>query len=792
MTKVAAACIPLYLGISATAALAAPPVPLDPTTIPKYVTDLVIPGVMKRSDDPGVDYQIAVRQFKQQMLPKTGCDTATQPAGTCTKKGAFKPTKTWGYGPASDTPPKVAPVPAAKSQFNNPSFTVEVERDQTVVVDWINDLVDKKGKFIKYDSLGLAVDQTLHWANPAADCYDGVPRTDCAGVSNKQYKGPIPMVTHVHGAHTTPESDGYTEAWYLPDAENINCVDAANADVGKKIKGVLQVVCEGTLANGFGGVPNTTVGKSTFTYTNDQPSTTLWYHDHSLGLTRLNVYGMGAGFWLIRAPGGGEDGLVGRSTLPGPAPVMGEDPNFDPAVRKTIREIPLAIQDKSFYNNGALFYPENRAFFEGLGDGTDFGVQGNILNGLDIPFMPDPTSDIAPIWNPEVFFNTNVVNGVVWPKLDVEPENYRFRMLNAANGRFYNMAMHIVESPNAALVGQEVPFYQIGAEQSLLRDVVKVWTGCKAVLKGDGIEPDLDACPAGSEADDPTEGLLMGPAERADVVVNFRGLPAGTVIRMTNTAPDAPFGGLPDVPAEAATTGQVMEFHVIADDPATVDNSTAVDFLRINLPEAPAWRNVVTESRGMVRDLALIEEESHLVCVFIDAVTGEITHDATAVPPTCDPVTGSVPFGPMAAVLGVDGRRGGTVQLWDDPIAQDPIVGTSERWQLWNWSADAHPIHIHLVKFRVLGRWVIGTGDPDVIMPGDPLSARELPEATELGWKDTVIAYPGEVTTVAAKFDIPGLYVWHCHLLEHEDNEMMVPYCVKNPDGSDGPGCAGL
>ena len=113
------------------------------------------------------------------------------------------------------------------------------------------------------------------------------------------------------------------------------------------------------------------------------------------------------------------------------------------------------------------------------------------------------------------------------------------------------------------------------------------------------------------------------------------------------------------------------------------------------------------------------------------------------------------------------------------PDRADPDLDAAEKWELWNWSADAHPIHIHLVKFRVMSRRVIG-------------GAYEGPEATEVGWKDTVIAYPGEVTTVAAKFDTPGLYVWHCHILEHEDNEMMVPFCVNNADGTPGPGCAGL
>ena len=130
---------------------------------------------------------------------------------------------------------------------------------------------------------------------------------------------------------------------------------------------------------------------------------------------------------------------------------------------------------------------------------------------------------------------------------------------------------------------------------------------------------------------------------------------------------------------------------------------------------------------------------------------------------------GSVPFGPKAAVLGVNGSGGGTVQLWDDPIAQNPALGAIEEWELWNWSADAHPIHLHLVKFEVVNRQIIGA---TAVIP---------PEPWESGWKDTAIMYPGEITRVKALFDIPGLYVWHCHILSHEDNEMMVPFCVGTP-----------
>jgi FtsP/CotA-like multicopper oxidase with cupredoxin domain len=509
----------------------------------------------------------------------------------------------------------------------------------------------------------------------------------------------------------------------------------------------------------------------------------LWYHDHTLGMTRLNVYAASAGFWLIRDENDGETGLI-SGVLPGPAPQIDKNPNCSRlevtgrkgrnCMRERIREIPLAIQPKSFNADGSQYYPADRAFFEGLGTGGIFADNTD----LNIPFLPQGTSDIAPVWNPEAFFNTMVVNGNTWPQLEVASERYRFRLLNAADSRFLNMALFVVNADGS--LGEELPFYQIGSEQGLLPAVVRIETGFATTLPGNGCDVgDLNCDP-----DDATmplmavpgtfdeQALLMGPAERADVIVDFTGLPDGTVVRMINTAPDAPFGGFPDVPADPGTTGQVMQF--------VVDNT-------LNTPDgdpsSPAPDLVLDTNPGGVpklgpstatQDLALLEEESALLCVTVNAVTNAIELDPNSVPPTCDPDLGSVPFGPKAAVLGVNGSGGGEVQLWDDPIAQNPAVGATETWELWNWSADAHPIHLHLVKFEVVNREVISSG-----------VVRD-PEPWEAGWKDTVIGYPGEVTRVKALFDIPGLYVWHCHILSHEDNEMMVPYCVGKK-GADCP-----
>ena len=118
--------------------------------------------------------------------------------------------------------------------------------------------------------------------------------------------------------------------------------------------------------------------------------------------------------------------------------------------------------------------------------------------------------------------------------------------------------------------------------------------------------------------------------------------------------------------------------------------------------------------------------------------------------------------------------------MWGDPITETPTVNTTEVWEIYNFTADAHPIHLHQVQFEVFNRQPLVT-DPDGIsvapatLHGHPVP----PESWETGTKDTLIVYPGMVTRLKAKFDIKGLYVWHCHIIDHEDNEMMRPIQVQ-------------
>jgi FtsP/CotA-like multicopper oxidase with cupredoxin domain len=792
--------------------MAAARAPLDPLTVEKYAIPLVIPPVMNDNNPVnGIQdkYDIAVRQFQQQILPggiwnKLGLTAQTHP-----------PTTVWSYGPAADPAPDASDLglpagvaPAPNSQFNYPAYTFETMSNTSVEVRWINDLVDPDtGNALQHL---LPVDQTLHWANPKEDlCRDGTFRTDCATDNPALYTGAVPIVTHVHGAHVDPDSDGYPEAWWLPAALDVDCTGAtATTADDYKCSGSIYTTADA------GNVGNS--GYADYSYRQDQPATTLWYHDHSLGMTRLNVYAGPAGFWLVR--GGQYDGGTNTLTatpavLPGPAPVTGDTvlelnaPGVADAAdkRSGIREIPVVIQDRSFYDDGSLFYPDNRAFFEGLNDPNN----PNQFPGapvLDIPYVGDPDleSDIAPTWNPEAFFNVMVVNGVAWPKLEVAPALYRLRLLNGCNSRFLNLAMFKMHKKKADMVtGKEVPFYQIGAEQGFLQNVVEVLTGKATVLAGDGTLP-VDRTPGAFK----DQALLMGLAERADVIVDFRGFKNGDRIRMVNTAPDAPFGGFPDVPADPATTGQVMEFVVNTallgaspTDPGGLTPATDPWSLQLNA-EATLGAPSVT------RQVSLNEGESEALCVNVDAAGNVVTafnadgtqtlpHSLDSLGTPCyDPVGMAVvgfPMAPKEALLGqvdltdpavplgipykwtangvgsehfVTNAEGVNVSVW---VTENPAVGAVEDWEIYNFTADAHPIHQHLVRFNVIGRQAI---------PGWlPVAPVVQPWETNV-FKDTVIAYPGEITTIRSHFDVAGLYVWHCHIVEHEDNEMMRPYFV--------------
>jgi bilirubin oxidase len=606
---------------------------LDPLSIPKYVAALFIPPAMPQVRGPrGIDsYSIAARQFSQQVLPPGSPLTTV-----------------FGYGATADA-----------GTFHYPSYTVEASVNRPVRVRWANQLMTASGNFRPHL---LPVDPTLHWANPPGGAAGRDMRPTFTSTPGP-YRGPVPFVTHLHGAHVTEESDGYPEAWTLPAARDIPAGYATTGSFYDRYKAEAQ--------DRFGVV--WAPGTSIYQYANDQAATGMWFHNHELGLTRLNLYAGLSGSYLLR----GGSAELPAGVLPGPAPRPGDAPG------KRYYEIPLMVQCRSFNADGSLFFPDSRGFF---GD-TD-------PNG---PFIP--ASDVSPMWNPEFFGNTMVVNGSTWPVLSVEARRYRFRLLNASNTRV--LFLKVATNPAATRpVAAALPIWLIGTDGGYLPSPVRL------------------------------DSVRVAVAERADVIVDFTGVPAGTQLYLINEGPDSPLGAFDEAfdPADPDTTGQVMKFVVTA--AVSADTSVPPDQLKL-----PTF--VPLGAATKTRQVSLNEMDS---TTFADAPTegmlGTVNADGTANP---------LPW--MAAVT------------------ENPALNSTEIWELHNFTVDSHPIHLHQVQFQVLDRRPFG-------------GASTPPARAESGYKDTVLAPPGQITRIKARFDIAGRYVWHCHIIDHEDNEMMRPYDV--------------
>jgi spore coat protein A, manganese oxidase len=455
---------------------------------------------------------------------------------------------------------------------------------------------------------------------------------------------------HLHGGYVEPESDGYPEDTFRPGEDQ------------------------------------------TFDYPNDQQSGTIWYHDHALGITRLNVYAGLAGYYLIRdeydtgGPGGPLD-------MPSPLGQAGVP------VQRGGRELPLVLQDKSF-----------------------------------LAPRPDQRDDLhyPASWEPEFFGNVPVVNGKVRPYLDVDRSVWRFRLLNGSGSRFYSLR----------LAGAPVGFIVIGTDNGLLPEPVPVPSG---------------------------ELLVVAPGERVDVLVDLRGVRRGTSVRLV----DEPLPEPAVTPAPGAL-GVLAEMRVgDGHDPAGFP-STLRPHTRLAASDAVRERTVT-----------LVE------------IMG--------------------PDGPVMALL--------NNRPWDYGPTERPSAQDVEVWNLVNLTEDTHPIHLHLVQFQLAERrpfdadaYLQAAYGVDELMHHDVGSGSLPPPHPEpyytgsgtpplpweAGWKDTVQAHPGEVTRIVVPFSagafatatgrpaqaapfgggahvsdpLTGRYVWHCHILEHEDNEMMLPYEV--------------
>jgi spore coat protein A len=598
---------------------------LDPNSIPQFVTELWIPPAMptaavtKEYDR----YSLAARSFRQQILPK-----------------GFPSTQVFGFGSTSSA-----------ATFHSPAYTVEATVNRETRLTWANQLVSSSGDYLPHF---LPVDPTIHWANPPG----GTSGRDKASKFTKTpgpYTGPVPLVVHLHGAHAYEDSDGYPEAWYLPQAKNI---PRGYATVGSQYNQYKEE------ARARADVEWTS-GMAQFAFNNDQRATSLWYHDHTLGMARLNIRAGLLGLYNLR--GGVGDLPAGH--LPGPAPRRGDRPGT------RYYEIPLIIQDPSFNTNGSQYLPASNLSWPG-------------------PYIP--TTDIPPIWNGLYYGSTITVNGNTWPNLNVEPRRYRFRILNGSAVR--QLTLKVVTNPRAAAPASvAVPLWVIGSDGGFLPRPVE--------LSG-------------------KTGLPVLPSERYDVIVDFTGHKPGTHLYLTNEG----------AAATAGSTASVMRFTVVP--LKGKDTSTPPQHLALPAP-------VAIKAQSRTRQVSLSETGSSFQVNLISQYACG-TVDSSGIPN---------PLG------------------WDDPLTERPKLGSTELWEVWNFSPEgagaiSHVFHMHLVQFEVVNRQSIN---------GGPITG---PKPWELGRKDSCSSPTGYITRVRATFDHKGLFVWHCHLFDHEDNSMMRPYEV--------------
>lgn len=499
----------------AIAEISAPGV-LPGRAIAKYAHPLLCPSDRpKSSTSGGIDqYDLAIRQFSQQILPP-----------------GMPATTVWSYGPTS----------GRAKDFVSPALTIRAKRGRPARIRWRNQLTDASGNYLPHL---FAVDPTLHWANPGKEPgAGGIATTDVRpdftgrryvppaqftdpATQFTDYTGPAPIVPHLHGARGMgDESDGYSEAWFLPDAKNIPAGFARHGRwfefLAAKAKAAYGATWDDASVQYH--CPNT------------NRASTLWIHDHALGLTRLNVYAGFAGFYLIGDTASSEK----------PRAVGGALPAIIPADVLPAYELNLAIQDRAFREDGRLFYPEGREYFD-----PDY-------HG---PWYPEGAG-IPPTWIPEFFGNTTVVNGRTWPKHTVERRRYTVRLLNACGSRTLYVDFSSIPGIKVSAVG---------SEQGYLRAPL-----------------DVMAQPGWRKG-----RLVLAPAERIDLVVDFRNVPAGRHV-LKNVGPDGFFGGgVPDVDfprADPETTGNIMAFDVQWGYP--LDITTPPELLALPAlpaPKAPA------------------------------------------------------------------------------------------------------------------------------------------------------------------------------------------------------------
>jgi FtsP/CotA-like multicopper oxidase with cupredoxin domain len=735
--------------------------PIDPATIPKFVNELPLLGP---SGLPVLDgttpSMVSICEFQTQVLPPP-----------------FGKTWVWGY--------QIGDKCVKKPEHAYIGPVVVAQRGTPTNLTFINQLgVTWKSNVLAYTQ---NTDVTMHWADPlnaefnqcsqhlSRMTYGGYPQGECAN----NYAGPIPAAIHLHGGEIPPNLDGGPDSWFTPDGEYrghgyyTREVPALPTlpDVDFPIGVMVQNLADGeyyvnkddewkkiTKKN------KETIDRATYVYPNTQEAANIWFHDHVLGFTRLNVYAGIAGAYVILDPD-----------------------NVHPALQDPTEIVPMVIQDRMFDTNGELYFS---------------GPGGN-------------TTPEHPFWVAEFIGDVAVVNGKVWPKLKVEPKRYRFLFLNGSNSVGYNLWLE-----DAAGGAAKPDLWVIGTDGGFLDVPAPAFDPGLAQIDGE---------PTGEIVGNK---LVILPGERYEVIIDFSAYSAGTTFTMRNDAWNPyPFGDAPPIP-------EIMQFEVVASAAEATAGLKATSFDPAS-GESPRVHPIVDLSGPAAtpdvhRQLTLNELESTISGEPLEALLNNTKWDGHQI----------IENGPPHQISTRGDFTQSGDYSFPTFYSERPAEGSMEVWDIINITADAHPIHLHLVQFQVLERipfddvayvdayetafqlaghpgYMPGYGPPaDYNIPNsagavggnpDPLQfpiaasargPRRGPEAHEVGWKDTATMYPGEVTRLAVRWvptdvaaDAPGPlgfpfdpddghgYVWHCHILDHEDNEMMRPTEVlTNPD----------
>lgn len=649
--------------------------------------------------------------------------------------------------------------------------TIEATSNNPVTVTYVNDLRDE---VIDPNATGLVKSQK--GTGPLLTKH--ILTVDATVDGMNLGEPEVRTVPHLHGAHVDWRFDGHPEAWFtnIPASQQTTVKYGLAADPSR----------------GFPGRPSD--NKVVYTYANDQDATTLWFHDHSYGITRLQAYAGIAAYYIIR------DDFENTLAPALPKGPLGPNPVV-PTLKSYKYDLPIVIQDKAFTADGHLVFPTftnlSLYTFSALRD-----KNGNTTDSI----------------RPEMFGTVNVVNGSAWPVKTVDQTAYRFRFLNAADSRVYNLWLQdadtgeVIDQSTANDAAQAAgqpglawPITQIGAEQGLFPKAVPAMTGERS------------------------NGLTLANAERADIVIDFshpvfKNNGVGRRLILRNDAP-APFGGLfgpanEDMSTlDPNTTGKVMMFVVDASTTPVSYDAQIKSWSASLRPFAQQGGDLNTVVPDKVRYVDLQERKDEAYAFF-------------------DPIANTTVYRTELLINGLQ---------FSDPITEVVAKNAVEEWVIINTTPDMHPIHLHLVKFQIIEKGHIkagphGTpltnGDPPpnyqradgvgampeaipdyteympntdprqddsgtptgTLVPDTPGNSLYARSANEIGYKDMVKVPPamtaydpnggGEVVNpgyvrIRARFDLPAgaqspaTYMFHCHIISHEDMEMMRPFTVK-------------